>query len=216
VVEPDPVPGLMSQGASKVEGSHGTSRKGRVEHNDTIVLGVGRVVSGEGGVTEETRGVTGRETDGIDVKRVGGSLSESVLHLGLLGGVWSGLVEPAGVHGPGGVHQLEAETSAGVILIQNVDLIGDLGISEADDRNWETGQEGRQISLRHVTSSKGLVGVDNIEVDGDRVTRGDGVDLDAEITLCDKRGKGLLVLAEDVGGDISTTLATGSPRLNGV
>ena len=126
---------LMSRGASLIVRRKGTSRKRLVEDNDTIVLGVGCVVGREGGVTEETRAIASGETDGVEVEGAGGTLSESVLHGGLLGGIWSGAIEPGGIQGPGGVRQLETETGAGVVLIQDVDLISDLGVAEVDDRN---------------------------------------------------------------------------------
>jgi hypothetical protein len=125
----------MSRGPSQVEVGHRTSRKGRIEKNDSVILGVGRVVGREGSVTEETLAITGGETDGVEVERTGGSNSESFLHGGLLGGIWGGPVEPAGAQGPGGVRQLEAETSSAIVFIQDIDLRLDLRISGMDDRN---------------------------------------------------------------------------------
>ena len=131
MVEPDPVSDLMSRGAAEVVGSKVTSREGLVENNDTVILGIGREVGREGCVTEETLAIAGGETDGVEVERAGGTHSEGVLHSGLFGTIRSDPVEPVGVQDPGGVHQLEAETSAGVVFVQDADLAGDLGISEA-------------------------------------------------------------------------------------
>ena len=130
MVEPDPVSDLMSRGASEVVRRKVTSRKGPVENNDTVILGIGRVVVREGGVAQKTLAIAGGETDGVEVERTGGSHSKGVLHGGLLGAVWSDPIEPGGILGPGCVHQLEAETSAGVVFVQNADLTGDLGVSE--------------------------------------------------------------------------------------
>ena len=130
---------LMSRGASHVELSHGTTRKGRVEDNDSVILGVGRVVSRESSVTEETLSITGGETDGVEVERTGSSRSESILHGGLLVGIWCGAVEPIGVQCPGGALELEVETSSGIVFIQDVDLRLDLGISVMDDRGQKNG-----------------------------------------------------------------------------
>jgi hypothetical protein len=195
VVEPDPVSDLMGRGASEVVGGKVTSRKGLVENNDTVILGTDRVVEREGGVTEETLAISSSETDGVEVERAGGSHSVGVLHGGLFGAVWSDPVEPVGVHDPSGVHQLEVETGAEVVFVQNADLPGDLAIFE-------------------VTSIGGLVGVDNVNVDRDREIGSNGVDLAANVALGDKRGEGLLILAEVFGSDISTTFATGGPRLD--
>lgn len=78
------MPNLMSRGYPQVEGLCGTSRKGGVENNDSVILGVVLDLVGEGSVTEE---VTASKVDGVDVQRTGGSLSESVLHLGLFGAI---------------------------------------------------------------------------------------------------------------------------------
>ena len=132
MVEPDPVPDLVSRGAPQVEGLHGASRKGGVEKNDSVVLGVAFEVVGEGSVTEE---LTASETDGVDVQCAGGSPSESVLHLGLLGGGSAGLVEPDGILGPGDPLQRESEAGSAIVLIQDVDLVPHLFITEIGDRS---------------------------------------------------------------------------------
>lgn len=129
----------MSRGASQVEVGRGATRKGRVQNDDSVILGVGLVVGRESSVAEETFTITGGETDGVDVERAGGSRSESILHVGLLGGIRSDIVEPVGVQCPGGVLQLEAEASFGIVFIQDIDLRLDLGISVMDDRSQETG-----------------------------------------------------------------------------
>jgi len=139
VVESEPVSDLMSRGASHVEVSHGTTRKGRIEDDDSVVPGVGRVVARESSVTEETLPITAGETDGVEVERAGISRSESVLHGGLLAGVWSGVVEPPRVRCPADVLQLEAETTPGIILIQDIDLCLDLGISVVDHWSQKNG-----------------------------------------------------------------------------
>ena len=134
MVEPDPVSDLVSRGTSQVVVDHGTSREGRVENHDTVVHGVGLVVGREGSVTEKTLAFAGSETDGVEVERVGATLSESGLHAGLLGGIRSGAVEPVGIQGPGSVGQFESKTSVAVVLIQNIDLTLNLGIAGIDDR----------------------------------------------------------------------------------
>ena len=78
---------LMGRGTSQVEVSCGATRKGRVKDNDSVVRGVRLVARWEGRVTKQALGTTGGETDGVDVERAGVSLSESVLHGGLLGGI---------------------------------------------------------------------------------------------------------------------------------
>jgi hypothetical protein len=118
----------MSRGASQVEGRQGATRESRKEKNNSIVLGIGRVVEREGGITEETLWVNVSETDGVEVECLGASHVESVLHGGLLGGVRTGIIEPVGVQCPGGARQLEIEPSSAVVLIQDIDLIIDLGI----------------------------------------------------------------------------------------
>ena len=93
MVESDPVADLMSRSASLVVGRPGTSRKRRVEKNNSIILGVELVVVREGSVTEEAIA----ETDGVKVQRSGVSSSEGVLHVGLFRGTQRDIVEPGGV-----------------------------------------------------------------------------------------------------------------------
>ena len=139
MVEPEPVAYLVSRGTSKVEASHGTARKGRVGDNDSIILGVGFVVGREGSITEETLAIAGSKTDGVEVECAGVSHSKSILHGGLLGSIWRGVVEPAGVQCPSDILQLEAKTSFVIVLVQDIDLILDLGIPGTDDLNKKNG-----------------------------------------------------------------------------
>ena len=139
----------MSRSAPQVEGRPGTTGKGRVEDNNAVILGARRVVGREGSVTEETVATTGGEADGVEVERAGCSSSESVLHSGLLGGVRTNVVEPGGVQCPGDVLQFEAETGSGIIIIQDIDLSLDLGISIMGDR--DQGQKTGQGSAERLT-----------------------------------------------------------------
>lgn len=84
-----------------------------------------------------------------------------------------------------------------------------IGIRKRTKRNG-------QINSRDITSSKGLVGVDHIEVDRDREIGSNGVDLAKDVVIRDERGERLLVLAECFRSDISTALANGAPRFNAV
>ena len=142
MVETDPVSDLVSRSASQVEAIRGTSRKGREENNDSIILGGGLEGVREGSITEETRTVAGSETNGVNVEGGLGSTSESLLHLCVDIILWSGAAEPPGVQCPGGVLQLESEASSGEVLIQDVDLILELGVAKMDDRSKENGTRG--------------------------------------------------------------------------
>lgn len=213
MVESEPVSDLVSRGASQVEVSHGTTRKGRVENNDSVVLGVGRVVGRESSVTEETLPITAGETDGVEVERAGISRPECVLHGGLLGGVWSGVVEPPRVRCPGDVLQLEAETRSGIILIQDIDLVLDLGISGGSSESVKWDKKNRQSDLRNITSRDVPISIDNVEVHRDRVCPGSG-DPDVGLVLGEKSVKSILSLADNFRRGFTSTLADGGPRLN--
>jgi hypothetical protein len=139
VVEPEPVSDLVSRSASQVEVGHRAARKGRVENNDSVIQGVGWVVGGESSVTEETFTIAGGETDAVEVECARSSCPKSILHGGLLGGFWSDIVKPPGVQCPGDILQLEVETTSIIVVIQDIDLRLDLGISVADDRNQKIG-----------------------------------------------------------------------------
>lgn len=138
MVQPEPVSDLVCRGAPQAEVRHGTSRKGRVENNDTIIHGVSRVVHRKGGITQKTPGTVATETNSVEVEGFDISLSKSVLHGGLHVGVWSDIVEPGGIQCPGNILQLETEACSVIILIQDIDLILDLGISEMGGGNEET------------------------------------------------------------------------------
>jgi len=167
VVEPNPMSDLVSRGASQVEVSPGTARKGRVANDDSVIIGVGRVVGREGGITEKTLAIAGSKTDGVEVECAGVSHSESVLHGSLLGSIWRGAAEPAGIQCPGDVLQPENKTSSVIVLIQDIDLSLDLGI-------------------RNVTSRDATAGVDNVEVNRD-LEDSSGSDPDGGLVLCEKR-----------------------------
>ena len=134
MVEPNPVTDLVSRGASQVELGHGTAGERRIEDDNSVILGVGRVVGGEGSITKETLALAGGETDGVEVECAGGSYSERGLHGGLLGCFWTDTVEPVRSQRPGGVHQLEVKPSSNIVPIQDVDLFLDLGVPAMDDR----------------------------------------------------------------------------------
>lgn len=194
MVEPNPVPDLVSRGSSQVELSHGTAGEGRIENNNSVVLGVRRVVGGEGSITKETLALAGGETDGVEVECAGVSYSERGLHGGLLGCFWTDTVEPVCSQCPGGVHQLKVETSSNIVPIQDVDLFLDLGI-------------------RNVTSGDVLGRIDNVEVDWDREVSNSGGQV-GNIVTGDEGFESCLLLADGVGSEIITTLATGSPGRN--
>ena len=79
------MPDLVSSSTSQIEVSGGTAGEGRIEENNAVILGVGRVVGGEGSITEETLVIAAGETDGIEVECASVPNSERSLHGGLLG-----------------------------------------------------------------------------------------------------------------------------------
>jgi len=86
VVESDPVSDLVSQRASLVERSVGTSGEGGVEENDAVKIGVCLVLVREGGVTENTVSVSNYIANSVNIECEGVSHSKRGLHIGLLGG----------------------------------------------------------------------------------------------------------------------------------
>jgi hypothetical protein len=65
----------------------------------------------------------------VDVKGRSTTLTESVLHRGLLGVARARVVEPVGVDCTCGASQREAVTSAGIVLVQDVNLRRDLRVA---------------------------------------------------------------------------------------
>lgn len=135
VVETDPVTGLVGEGPAEVEVGGGTAGDGGEEDDDTIVGGVGSVVRGEGGVAQKTLVNAAGETDGVDVQSVRAALAKLTLHGGLQRRGWADRVEPVGVHGAGGTSEREAQAGARVVLVQDVDLGGKLGIGDVSAGN---------------------------------------------------------------------------------
>jgi len=78
---------LVSQRASLVVGSVGTSREGGVEEDDAVKSGVCVVLVREGSVTEDAVSVTICFTNSVDIERAGVSHSKICLHVGLLSGL---------------------------------------------------------------------------------------------------------------------------------
>ena len=131
MIESDPVAGLMRQGTTQIHRSIGTSGESRVANDNTIVLGVVVIVGRESGVSEEIICGLVIEGNGVDVESVGTTISKLFLHCYLFGGPWTNVVEPSRVVGSGGVDKFERESSSGVVLVQDLDLVRDLLIPEA-------------------------------------------------------------------------------------
>ena len=118
-------------------------------------------------------------------------------------------MEPEGVQSPGGVLQLEVKASFGKALIQDFNLILDLGFSGMHDRIEKAERENQAGDLRDKTSIDGIAGVDNVEVDRNReVGRSAVAVLVVGLSLCDERGESLLFLAHDFGIAMTTASAT--------
>ena len=101
-----------------------------MENNDSVVHRVSSVVRRECGIAQDIASIGIIETDSVDIERFYVSLSKGVLHGSLKVGIWSDVVEPGGIQGPGRVLELETETGSIIILIQDIDLSLDLGIPE--------------------------------------------------------------------------------------
>ena len=121
---------LVNQDAPGVEESLRTFRKDRVAKDHPVIAGVSLVVRREGGITHETPGIVVIETDGVDVERADGCPPKSPLHGSLLAVFRSDVVKPVWARCPGCALQGETEASAAKCLVQDIDLLNDLGISE--------------------------------------------------------------------------------------
>ena len=128
VVESGPVSDLVSQRASLVERSIGTSREGSVEENNAVKIGVCLVLVREGSVTEDTVSVSNYVSNSVDIECEGVSHSKRGLHSGLLGGIRSD-IEPLLAFGPGDFQQLENSARVVIVVVQDRELFVDLGIS---------------------------------------------------------------------------------------
>lgn len=70
----------------------------------------------------------GNVPDGVDVEVSSAANAEGVLHSSLLGVARASVVEPARVDGASGVRENEADTSGGVVGVEDIDLSLDLGL----------------------------------------------------------------------------------------
>ena len=129
VVQSDPMSDLMGQETSFVVIILRTTGEGCEAEHDSIFLGpfVSFVAPGEGRVTEIFLQVKGVDIEGTNI-----SPSKLLLHFGLLFRIRLHIVEPVRVQRPSGIVQLESETSLSEIVIQDIDLVLKLVISEID------------------------------------------------------------------------------------
>jgi hypothetical protein len=107
----------------------GTAGKGRVEHDDTVVLLGLLVVRREGGVAKETFTGAGGKANSVDVERVLLTLTESLLHVGLLLLIGADVREPVSVERASGVLENEGDAGGVVVGVEDVDLLDELRIS---------------------------------------------------------------------------------------
>lgn len=104
-------------------------------YNSSVILGVPGVARREGGITEKTTSVIAIETNGVDIEGANVSSAKCILHVGLFVGIGGDVVEPVRIQRSGDILQLETKTGSTVTLVQDVNLIPDLGISKMYDRD---------------------------------------------------------------------------------
>lgn len=136
---------LVRQSTSQVERCLRTPRKGPVLKNDSIILGFSLVPGREGSITEETPRIIVIETDGVDVERVSTSPPKSFLHVSLLLAFRRNIIEPVWIRYPADTVEVESETGGFVVLVQDIDLFANLGISVGNGRDRNEGNMGRKI-----------------------------------------------------------------------
>ena len=100
----------------------------RVQNDDAIVLGVGLVVGGEGGVSEEAHARPEREADCVDIEVARTSLAERFLHLRLDGRARPDRVEPDLVRRSRRARERERDTRRAVVGVEHADLCLDHGV----------------------------------------------------------------------------------------
>jgi len=127
VEQADPVTSFMSQSLTQVVGRCSPSRRRGVKHNNTIILCSTGVAGREGGVAKEASTSTRDEADCVYVEVSSTTLSERVLHCGLLRGAWPSVVEPVGVGGTGGTSKNPSDSRPGICSVHNGDLVSELG-----------------------------------------------------------------------------------------
>jgi hypothetical protein len=99
--------------------------------NDAVVDWVTIIVRREGGITEKTQGIIVVESDGVDVEGESASFAKRALHVVLPAVSWSNIVIHICILESSDVlrWQAETESSFGKMLVQNSDLLMNLGNS---------------------------------------------------------------------------------------
>jgi hypothetical protein len=165
------VTSLVGESAAEVVVRGSAAGDAGVEHDHAIILGGPGVGGGESRVAEEARARAGDEADGVDVEVGSATLAELVLHRRLGGRVRADGGEPGGVGGASGGRQLPLDTRAGVVLVEDADLVCDLRITSEHRFSktcTEPQFEGIQSS-RNVAARRRGARVDDVpvHVDGD-------------------------------------------------
>ena len=94
--------------------------------------------------------------DSVDVQSICATLAKSLLHGSLQRGPIVHLVKPVGVGSAVSGNELEAQTGGRVVLVQDCDLVCDLGVTEQCTSAIEdTEDQGRD--LRDIATCKGFV-----------------------------------------------------------
>lgn len=119
VVKVEPMAGLVGKRLALVVVSGGTAGDGAEEHGATILdlLGRGGVGDREVAVAEDTAG----EVLEVDIESAVVALVERGLHSGL-----ALVVEPRGVGGAGRPEEVERDTSGGIALVEDIELLNQL------------------------------------------------------------------------------------------
>lgn len=124
----DLVADLVGDGMAEVEVDGRAAREGRIADDDTVVGRSGRVGPREGGVAKQIGDGGSVESNGIDVEVGLAALAQRRLHGGLVRGRGTSRVEPVDVGRAVGAGEGELVARAGVCLVEDSELVGNLGV----------------------------------------------------------------------------------------
>ena len=149
VVETEPMADFVRERLALVVVGRATAGEGRVEDDNTIVLGGTLVVRWESSIAQEALSISSLESNGVDVERGSITFAKRGLHVRLGLCTWADVGEPVGVGGAGRLGEGERDARGCVVLVHGVNVglhhaVWDVSASDhvrllndvPDDRDW--------------------------------------------------------------------------------
>lgn len=130
MVQTHPVADFVSQRPAQVKVFCGSSWQSLVLDNDSVISGQTCIVCRECRIAEKTLSLGILEPDSINIQRFCATISERVLHSGLINTVRGYSCEPVLVDSAGCINKLVAQSRRVEIAVQYFHLVGNLSFGD--------------------------------------------------------------------------------------